>query len=87
MRFEWDTRKAASNLLKHGVSFNEAIEVFYDPNAVEQYDDVHSGIDRRFTLVGFSSQRLLIVVYADTERGSLRIISARKPSRAERKNL
>jgi uncharacterized DUF497 family protein len=50
------------NLLKHGVSFREATEVFYDPNAVEEYDDAHSGIESRFIIVGFSSRRLLIVV-------------------------
>jgi uncharacterized protein len=85
MRFEWDANKAASNLLRHGVSFNEAIEVFYDPNAVEEYDDTHSSIDPRFIIIGFSSRRLLLVVYAETERESMRIISARKPTRIERR--
>ena len=86
MRFEWDARKAASNLLKHGVSFSEATEVFYDPNAVEEYDDAHSSIESRYTIVGFSSRRLLIVVYAETERETFRIISARKPAKAEHRN-
>ena len=85
MRFEWDANKAASNFVKHGVSFNEAIEVFYDPNAVVARDDAHSGVDTRFLMIGFSSRGLLFVVYAETESKSVRIISARKPTRLERK--
>jgi uncharacterized DUF497 family protein len=85
MRFEWDANKAASNFVKHGVSFNEAIEVFYDPNTVAARDDAHSGDDTRFLMIGFSSRRLLFVVYAETDRKSVRIISARKPTRLERK--
>lgn len=42
MRFEWDDEKAIANLEKHGVSFGEATEVFYDPNALEDYDPAHS---------------------------------------------
>ena len=42
MRFEWDDQKAVENLSKHGVSFGEATEVFYDPNAIEDYDESHS---------------------------------------------
>jgi uncharacterized DUF497 family protein len=61
------------------------MEVFYDPNAVAAHDDAHSDVDARFLIIGFSSRRLLFVVYAETERKSVRIISARKPTRAERK--
>jgi uncharacterized DUF497 family protein len=85
MRFEWDANKAASNLLKHGVSFNEAIEVFYDPNALEECDGAHSGVDTRFLIIGRSSQRLVFVVFVETESGSMRIISARKPTKIERR--
>jgi uncharacterized DUF497 family protein len=42
VRFEWDDQKALANLKKHGVSFGEATEVFYDPNALEDYDVGHS---------------------------------------------
>jgi uncharacterized DUF497 family protein len=66
MRFEWDAIKVASNLLKHGVSFKEAMEVFYDPNAVEDYDAVHSRAETRFFVIGLSSRRLVYVVYAET---------------------
>jgi uncharacterized protein len=84
MRFEWDARKAASNLLKHGVSFNEATEVFYDPNAVEGFDAAHSGVEARFFTIGLSSRRLLFVIYAVTKRNSVRIISARRASKVEK---
>ena len=57
MRFEWDDQKAIENLAKHRVSFGEATEVFYDPNAIEDYDESHS--------VGLSNRRLLHVVYAE----------------------
>ena len=85
MRFEWDARKAASNLLKHGVSFGEATEVFSDPNALEDYDELHSSAESRFFVIGLSSRRLLYVVYAETRSSAVRIISARKPTREERK--
>lgn len=48
MRFEWDDEKAQANLEKHGVSFGEATEVFYDPNALEGYDAEHSTDENRF---------------------------------------
>ena len=86
MRFEWDAAKAASNFLKHGVTFTEAVEVFYDPNAVEGYDDAHSGHEARFFVIGFSSRRLLFVLYAAGKRDAIRIISARKTSKLEKSN-
>ena len=49
MRFEWDDQKAVANLKKHGVSFGEATEVFYDPNALEEFDHSHANEeDSRF---------------------------------------
>jgi uncharacterized protein len=85
MRFEWDARKAAANFAKHGVSFDEATEVFYDPNALESYDAPHSKAEARFFIVGLSGRRLLFVVYAESTVDVVRIISARKASKAERK--
>jgi uncharacterized protein len=84
MRFDCDENKAASNLLKHGVSFDEAKTVFDDPLYVDFYDPEHSGDEDRYLIVGESSQRrLLIVSYA--ERGNLiRLISAREVTRTER---
>ena len=49
MRFEWDDKKALENVKKHGVTFGEATEVFYDPDALEGYDIEHSGIEQRFS--------------------------------------
>ena len=55
MRFEWDDRKERANIEKHGVTFGEATEVFYDPNLVEGVDDEHSGDEARFFVIGYSA--------------------------------
>jgi uncharacterized DUF497 family protein len=52
LRFEWDSRKAAANLRKHGVSFEEARTVFYDESALLQPDTEHSDEEDRFVLLG-----------------------------------
>lgn len=78
MRFEWDDEKAVANLEKHGVSFGEATEVFYDPNALEGFDAEHSTEENRFFIIGLSSRRLLYVVYAERADDMVRIISARR---------
>jgi uncharacterized protein len=83
MRFEWEDQKAIANLAKHGVSFGEATEVFYDPNAVEDYDAEHSLNESRFVIIGLSSRRLLYVVYAERTADTVRIISARKAAKSE----
>ena len=85
MNFEWDPEKAARNLRKHGVSFEEAATVFGDPLATTYYDPDHSVAESRYITVGISrSGRLLIV--AHTDRGeNIRIISARRTTRRERK--
>ncbi len=83
MRFEWDDKKAIENLAKHGVSFGEATEVFYDPNALEDYDIEHSVEEVRFSIIGLSTRRLLYVIYAERVIDVVRIISARKADRAE----
>ena len=85
MLFEWDTEKAKQNLLKHGVSFEEAVTVFYDPLSATFDDPDHSVDEDRFITVGLSSRNRLIVV-AHAERGkNLRIISARVATAHERK--
>ena len=83
--FEWDSDKAASNLLKHGVSFEEAATVFEDAFALTVEDSAHSEVESRLVTIGISNvSRLLLVV--NTERGdNIRIISARPPSPAERR--
>ncbi len=84
MDFEWDRSKAAANLAKHGVSFEEAKTVFTAPLYVDFYDPVHSDNEERYLIVGRSNrERLLIVSY--TERGnSIRLISARVVTRSEK---
>ena len=84
MRFEWDDAKAFGNVEKHGITFGEATEVFYDPNALEAHDTEHSGDESRFVIIGYSSQRLLFVVFAQRIGNMIRIISARKPTPTER---
>ena len=84
MRFEWNESKAASNVSKHGVSFEVANTVFEDPLYVDFYDPAHSDEEDRYLIVGESNQRRLLIV-SYTERGSLiRLISAREVTRTER---
>ncbi len=83
MRVEWDATKASVNFLKHRVTFGEAIEVFYDPNALEDYDAGHSTSETRICITGFSRRRLLFVVFTE-HNDKVRIISARKATKAER---
>jgi hypothetical protein len=85
MRIEWDSAKAASNLRKHGVSFEEASSVFYDPLAVTGADPDHSEGEERLVTFGMSPAGQLLVV-SHTERGeTIRIISARIATRTERR--
>ena len=85
MEFEWDPEKAKKNLRKHGVSFEEAVTVFYDPLSATFDDPDHSVGEYRYLTIGLSSRdRLLVVAHA--ERGeSLRIINARTATAHERK--
>ena len=83
-RFEWDETKAAANLRKHGVPFEEAASVFSDPLAYTFGDPDHSVGEQRLLTFGFSQLgRLLAVVHAERGR-AIRIISARKATRHER---
>ena len=86
LKFEWDPQKAASNLAKHGVPFEEAATVFGDPLGRITDDPRHSEDEERFVLLGFSEQqRLLAVMFA--ERGeAIRIISARRAIPSERRD-
>lgn len=83
VEFEWDEYKAQSNVEKHGVTFEEAAEVFFDP--FYQGGDASVNNEEREFIIGYSlSQHLLLVVY--TERGErTRLISARPTTRTERK--
>jgi uncharacterized DUF497 family protein len=84
VKFEWDDTKAQANLSKHGVSFGEATEVFYDPNALEVYDTEHSDDEDRFVIIGYAVKRLLFVVFAQRLGDVIHIISARNPTPTER---
>ena len=85
LSFEWDENKAKSNLAKHGVSFQEASTVFGDPLSLTISDPAHSQAEDRFIIIGHSHQRELLVV-VHTERGdNMRVVSARRASRRERK--
>ncbi|MBN1509102.1 MAG: BrnT family toxin [Sedimentisphaerales bacterium] len=87
IRFSWDERKAAQNVRKHGVSFEEAMTVFFDERATEFFDPDHSADEDRFLMLGISSRlRRLVVHYAVRANGTrIRIISARKPTKNESK--
>jgi len=82
--YEWDQEKAASNLEKHGVAFEEAATVFDDPLYIDFYDPDHSIDEHRYLIIGRSTaDRLLIVSY--TERDEVvRLISAREVTSSER---
>ncbi len=85
MQFEWDSTKAARNLVKHAVSFDEAATVFGDPLAVTIPDPDHSLDEDRFLTTGLSSEQRLMVVSHAYREGRIRIIMARDASGKERK--
>lgn len=82
--FEWDAKKAQSNLKKHGIAFDEGLTVFLDPLSITIRDPDHSAHEQRYIDIGTSDRgRVLVVFY--TERGeNLRIINCRKATAAER---
>jgi hypothetical protein len=86
IRFGWDSAKAAANLRKHGVSFEEARTAFEDDEALVLPDDEHSVGEERLVLLGLSAAlRVLVVVHCERHEGNVvRIISARKADRGER---
>ena len=86
MKYEWDDEKAALNIKKHGVGFDEAATVFDDLFNVDFYDPKHSIEEHRFLIIGESNlQRLLIVSFAERD-DKIRIISARELTPKERRN-
>ena len=87
IRFAWDKVKATENIHKHGVSFEEASTVFADENARLKHDPDHSRGEDRFILLGFSAKlRMLVVCHVYQEaKEVIRLISARKATRNERK--
>jgi hypothetical protein len=84
-RFEWDRRKAATNLKKHQISFEEAQSVFLDPFILTIPDDEHSEAEDRFINIGMSERlRVLVVVHTERMVNVIRIISCRQASPTER---
>ncbi len=85
MDFEWDPRKAETNLRKHGVPFTEAGTVSGDDLAITVPDPDHSDDENRYITIGWSNRRRLLMV-AHTDRDDrIRIISARELTKVERK--
>jgi uncharacterized DUF497 family protein len=85
LRFEWDPQKAARNLAKHGVSFEDGASAFGDPLGRIESDPRHSVGEERFVLMGFSrGQRFLAVMFAEHGETIL-LISARRATRRERR--
>ena len=85
MDFAWDPKKAAANLRKHGVAFEEASTVFRDTLSVSGADPDHSVGEHRFITYGVSNIGRLIVVSHKDEAATIRIINARLTTRRERK--
>jgi len=83
MKYEWDEAKNESNILKHGVSFEQARGVFEDRNALDLYDDLHSALEERFLTIGRIPGGTVLVVWTEIADGVLRIISARWASKRE----
>jgi uncharacterized DUF497 family protein len=82
VRFAWDPRKAATNLRKHGVSFEEASTAFQDELGAYYPDTLH---ESRFIVIGYSRQpHLPYIVHAEVRRDAIRIISARKATKHEK---
>ncbi len=83
LQFEWDDEKEQSNVEKHGVDFDTAVKVFFDPNRIEYYDKSHSTDEDRFITIGFAG-KLLFVVYTERKE-NVRLISARVATNSERR--
>jgi uncharacterized DUF497 family protein len=84
LNFEWDEKKAMSNRKKHGIDFDEAATVFFDPFSITIPDHAHSAEEQRYIDIGSSAKgRVLVVVYTD-QGVNIRIISCRKATYSER---
>lgn len=90
MKFEWDETKAESNYKKHQVRFEEAQTVFLDSRAIEFFDVVNSDNEThdedRFVRIGISlKMNILIIVFCERDENLIRIISARRATKTERR--
>jgi uncharacterized DUF497 family protein len=86
LEFEWDPAKAELNLKEHGVSFDEATTVFRDTLSITIADPDHSDSEDRFIDIGMSHRGQLLVVSYTERKDKIRIISARRATRTERKS-
>lgn len=85
MTFEWDENKNQINQRKHGISFEEAKTVFYDEQALLEYDELHSADEDRFRILGCSGKgNILLVVHCIRDETVIRIISSRKATATEK---
>jgi hypothetical protein len=85
LNFEWDEDKAEKNLQKHGISFHEAQDVFYDFSASIFNDDKHSKSEKRELIIGFSKIGRLLIVCFTLREDKIGIINARLTNKIERK--
>jgi uncharacterized DUF497 family protein len=83
MEIEWDNNKAASNLIKHKIDFEDAKNIFLDPNRLER-EDKRDYDETRIQVIGIVNQVVLFVVYTQ-RNGRYRIISARRANKNERR--
>jgi hypothetical protein len=86
LEFEWDDEKARSNEKKHHVSFEEAASVFTDPLAAIFDDEAHSQDEQREIIIGHSSANRLLLVSFNERAARIRIISARRATKQERRD-
>jgi uncharacterized protein len=86
LEFEWDKDKAAANLKKHHVTFDAAATVFADPLAAIFDDQAHSEEEQREIIVGHSTENELLLVCFTERAGAIRIISARRATKRERRD-
>jgi uncharacterized DUF497 family protein len=86
VEFEWHKDKAASNLKKHQVTFEEAATVFSDPLAAIFEDEVHSDEEQREIIIGHSAENQLVLVCFTVRAETIRIISARRATKRERRD-
>lgn len=86
MQFEWDDEKEKINIVKHGIDFTTAARVFKDENRLELYDEAHSDAEDRYITIGVIDRvaYLVMVVYTEREE-AIRLISARKATKQERR--
>ena len=85
LSFEWDTNKNRKNIKIHGISFDEASTVFKDTLSLTIYDPLHSDEEDRQIIIGNACKNRLLVIVHTERKGKIRIISARKTTKKERK--